>query len=541
MHDVYEQQMNGENKLSTHQVCCCLICWCQFFAIFFRCISANTLCCSYPYTYTTTFVSFTFHLVTIKVSVLLSSTMNPNFNDTIKMEATDEWQAHFGNGDVNFDVNFDAGHIFSEPLEGDPDETEIICVYMDIQLPIETLKVLLQEKTKKDLSDYDVWLQNVQMLEPFKTLVDQCVKGEGLVQVNAQILDGPKRINIADVVKPTEEVVNAMKNEQGVGLDSDIVMNDIEHGANSNDSSDAIAVSNRNAVVQSLNDNDEEVNQEFVNWVVDKKFLVVKKHQNIPDDPKNWSEDHVQIWLKWAVNQFVLRLQENDWRMTGKELCELSLHDFQKKIPRDPGNKFWTHLELLRKCQFIAIPGDPKSANEDDEEVTSIENVREKNAIFKRNAKVIGKTIKPAKAIGTIDSAIVETLSPSNQGNRTGNNGQIQLWQFLLEILTDKEHRNIIQWHGNQGEFKLVEPDRVAALWGNRKNKPTMNYEKLSRALRYYYDGDMISKVSGKRFVYKFICDLKQLTGYSAQQLSDLVNSVPRQPKARRYPESATN
>ncbi|XP_055309366.1 DNA-binding protein Ets97D-like [Sitodiplosis mosellana] len=289
-----------------------------------------------------------------------------------------------------------------------------------------------------------------------------------------------------------------MKNEPGIGLDSDIVMNDIEHGANSNDSSDAITVSNRNAVVQLLNDEDEEVNQEFVNWVVYKKFLVVKKHQNIPDDPKNWSEDHVQIWLKWAVNQFVLRLQENDWHMTGKELCELSLHDFQKKIPRDPGNKFWTHLELLRKCQFIAIPGDPKSTNEDDEEVTSIENVREKNAIFKRNAKV---------------------------------------GHFLLEILTDKEHRNIIQWHGNQGEFKLVEPDRVAALWRIRKNKPTMNYAKLSRAL---CDGDMISKVSGKQFVYKFICDLEQLTGYTPQQLSNFVNDVPGQPRARRYPKSAT-
>lgn len=47
-----------------------------------------------------------------------------------------------------------------------------------------------------------------------------------------------------------------------------------------------------------------------------------------------------------------------------------------------------------------------------------------------------------------------------------------------------------------EGEFKLIYPDIVARLWGIRKNKPTMNYEKLSRALRYYYDGDMIAKVS---------------------------------------------
>ena len=37
--------------------------------------------------------------------------------------------------------------------------------------------------------------------------------------------------------------------------------------------------------------------------------------------------------------------------------------------------------------------------------------------------------------------------------------------------------------------------------WGRTKNKPGINYEKQSRALRYYYDGDMIHKVHGKRFV----------------------------------------
>ncbi|EDV28418.1 uncharacterized protein TRIADDRAFT_17618, partial [Trichoplax adhaerens] len=104
-----------------------------------------------------------------------------------------------------------------------------------------------------------------------------------------------------------------------------------------------------------------------------------------------------------------------------------------------------------------------------------------------------------------------------------GNNGQIQLWQFLLELLTDKNHRQAIKWIGTEGDFKLVDPERVAYLWGQRKNKPAMNYEKLSRALRYYYDGDMIHKVHGKRFVYKFVCDLRSLIGYSAETLSKLV------------------
>lgn len=82
-----------------------------------------------------------------------------------------------------------------------------------------------------------------------------------------------------------------------------------------------------------------------------------------------------------------------------------------------------------------------------------------------------------------------------------GNNGQIQLWQFLLELLTDKYHRDVIQWVTDDGEFKLNNPEMVAQLWGQRKNKPTMTYEKLSRALRYYYDGDMISKVNVLNFL----------------------------------------
>lgn len=66
-----------------------------------------------------------------------------------------------------------------------------------------------------------------------------------------------------------------------------------------------------------------------------------------------------------------------------------------------------------------------------------------------------------------------------------GNNGQIQLWQFLLELLTDWQCLDVIQWVGEEGEFKLVNAEVVAQKWGARKNKASMNYEKLSRALRY--------------------------------------------------------
>ena len=65
--------------------------------------------------------------------------------------------------------------------------------------------------------------------------------------------------------------------------------------------------------------------------------------------------------------------------------------------------------------------------------------------------------------------------------------------------------RDIIVWEGDpvNGEFKLREPDEVAKLWGDKKSKKNMNYDKLSRALRLglrllslYYD-NFQSKLSG--------------------------------------------
>lgn len=62
---------------------------------------------------------------------------------------------------------------------------------------------------------------------------------------------------------------------------------------------------------------------------------------------------------------------------------------------------------------------------------------------------------------------------------------QIQLWHFILELLRKEEYHDVIAWQGDYGEFVIKDPDEVARLWGARKCKPQMNYDKLSRALRY--------------------------------------------------------
>ncbi|KAF3861051.1 hypothetical protein F7725_001306 [Dissostichus mawsoni] len=71
--------------------------------------------------------------------------------------------------------------------------------------------------------------------------------------------------------------------------------------------------------------------------------------------------------------------------------------------------------------------------------------------------------------------------------------------------MVSKRQRHLISWTSEDGEFKLLDAEEVARLWGLRKNKNNMNYDKLSRALRYYYDKNIIKKVSGQKFVYKFV------------------------------------
>jgi Ets-domain/Sterile alpha motif (SAM)/Pointed domain len=218
-----------------------------------------------------------------------------------------------------------------------------------------------------------------------------------------------------------------------------------------------------------------------IRWFVDSNFKQDQIRMQISENPEEWNRPHVHYWLKWAIRQFRIDcVKMQDWNMNGKELCAMTIQEFQRRVPNDPNDIFWTHLELLRKCKFVATIQKPPMVDD------PVPQVLEPQPTIHKKVYRVGDNLD-------------ETVQGNLIGNRTGNNGQIQLWQFLLELLTSKEHREYIQWSGNEGEFRLLNAEVVAQLWGERKHKTTMTYEKLSRALRYYYDGDMISKVNGKR------------------------------------------
>uniref|UniRef100_A0A8D0D8E9 GA-binding protein alpha chain n=1 Tax=Sander lucioperca TaxID=283035 RepID=A0A8D0D8E9_SANLU len=364
--------------------------------------------------------------------------------------------------------------------------SDLIQQDIDINEPIGNLKKLLEPRIQMSLDAYEICLQDIQ-LHPDHSLFDQGVKTDGTVQLSLQIITKPgeEKLNILEIVKPVE-TVEVVIDPDAAGEEGGLV----EEGQ-------LIAVER-----SGLSD---ETSEQVTRWAA--ALEGYRKEQvrlGIPYDPVLWSADQVIHWAVWVMKEFNIdEMEIGSIHIPGRDLCSFSQEEFLQKVPN--GEILWSHLELLRKSVHI-IPTQVSTP-------TAIK-------VLKQNR-------------GPRTPRISGGEERSSPGNRTGNNGQIQLWQFLLELLTDKDARDCICWVGEEGEFKLNQPELVAQKWGQRKNKPTMNYEKLSRALRYYYDGDMISKVQGKRFVYKFVCDLRTLIGYSAAELNNLVTECEQKKLAR--------
>ncbi|NWI41604.1 GABPA protein, partial [Picathartes gymnocephalus] len=383
---------------------------------------------------------------------------------------------------------------------------EFVSQAIDISEPIGNLKKLLEPRLQCSLDAHEICLQDIQ-LDPDRSLFDQGVKTDGTVQLSVQVISRQgiePKLNILEIVKPVETVE--------VVIDPDAHHGEAE--AHLVEEAQVITLDGTKHIATISDETSEQVTR----WAAALEgYRKEQERLGIPYDPVQWSTDQVLHWVVWVMKEFSMTdVDLNALSIPGRELCSLTQEDFFLRVPR--GEILWSHLELLRKCMadffFVAVQIIPASVQPATPTTIKVINSSAKAAKVQRAPRISGE-------------------DRSSPGNRTGNNGQIQLWQFLLELLTDKDARDCISWVGDEGEFKLNQPELVAQKWGQRKNKPTMNYEKLSRALRYYYDGDMICKVQGKRFVYKFVCDLKTLIGYSAAELNRLVTECEQKKLAK--------
>ncbi|CAB1328965.1 unnamed protein product [Coregonus sp. 'balchen'] len=337
---------------------------------------------------------------------------------------------------------------------------------IDINEPIGNLKKLLEPRIQMSLDGYEICLQDIQ-LHPDHSLFDQGVKTDGTVQLSLQIITKPgeEKLNILEIVKPVETVEVVIDpdaaGEEGTLMEEGQLIA-VEHSSLSDDTSEQVT-----------------------RWAA--ALEGYRKEQvrlGIPYDPEQWTADQVIHWAVWVMKEFSIdEMEVGGIHIPGRNLCSFTQEEFLQRVPS--GEILWSHLELLRK---YVLASQDQSGQEATTTPTTIK-------VLKQNR-------------GPRTPRISGGEERSSPGNRTGNNGQIQLWQFLLELLTDKDARDCISWVGEEGEFKLNQPELVAQKWGQRKNKPTMNYEKLSRALR-------------------------TLIGYSAAELNNLVTECEQKKLAR--------
>ncbi|XP_061632921.1 fli-1 proto-oncogene, ETS transcription factor-related sequence isoform X3 [Phyllopteryx taeniolatus] len=248
-----------------------------------------------------------------------------------------------------------------------------------------------------------------------------------------------------------------------------------------------------------------------------------EKRVIVPADPEVWTQDHVRQWLDWAIKEYVL--EEVDvmlfQALDGKALCKLTKEDMMHLTSAYNADILLSHLNYLRQSSPTFSYSSNASTNTPQppppqprlqvKTESSFDEIGRRNSWTTNSMTVVPKgstmehqhsrVTEPAPRIGQDP---YQTLGPISSRLANPGSGQIQLWQFLLELLSDSNNASIITWEGTNGEFKMTDPDEVAKRWGERKSKPNMNYDKLSRALRYYYDKNIMTKVHGKRYAYKF-------------------------------------
>lgn len=195
---------------------------------------------------------------------------------------------------------------------------------------------------------YSYYLLDFQ-LEPHKNLVDQCVKGEGLVQINAQVRTNSRRINIVDVLKPTDDALaeisqmmkkaphlvetdeasdseshlpDAATEAAGAAIEKELntttmFVNPNEDSSMENDNQATNMVPARKQSVEVMDEDDDDSNSGPAEpakpqWIIDSQFRKDQTRLKISDDPREWTIAQVKHWLQWAVRQFNLVRTDNE-------------------------------------------------------------------------------------------------------------------------------------------------------------------------------------------------------------------------------------
>ncbi|XP_077372082.1 ETS homologous factor isoform X3 [Festucalex cinctus] len=218
--------------------------------------------------------------------------------------------------------------------------------------------------------------------------------------------------------------------------------------------------------------------------------------------PQFWSKYQVWEWLQQVmdINQIdASNIPFQNFDMDGHQLCKLTYQDFVHAAGSLGPILFhsitqlkWAeyHVEISQldlKPEYISCPFSEVSKPQTDGHDLSSQ------------PHVPGVSPTPSgPEIKISDSRHRQAKKHNPRGTH--------LWEFIRDILLHPEcNPGLIKWEDRtEGVFRFLKSEEVAQLWGKKKNNSSMTYEKLSRAMRYYYKREILERVDGRRLVYKF-------------------------------------
>ncbi|KAI4462544.1 ets [Holotrichia oblita] len=205
---------------------------------------------------------------------------------------------------------------------------------------------------------------------------------------------------------------------------------------------------------------------------------------NISPDASQWTSANVWSWLQWTCRELSLpALSQEQWDLNGASLLSMTEDDFTKRAPQG-GSMIYAQLEIWK----AACMDESRSMQWMPETTSSNASSGDMSDDEEEESSTSAVETKP-------------TTSRSTGGSH------IHLWQFLKELLASPQiHGSCIRWlDRTNGVFKIEDSVKVARLWGKRKNRPAMNYDKLSRSIRQYYKKGIMKKTErSQRLVYQF-------------------------------------
>ncbi|XP_041365908.1 SAM pointed domain-containing Ets transcription factor-like [Gigantopelta aegis] len=269
---------------------------------------------------------------------------------------------------------------------------------------------------------------------------------------------------------------------------------------------------------------------EHVNWTTMTSELIKQMRDieadcralSISMDPMKWTTDDVSKWItRKCIKNNITDINLDLFHMSGVELCQMSEVNFRCRCPTR-GSELFSELEVwknawsLNEIQVARVKPLPQPVVYDTSrspspecntgpspspgDYTSSSQSSGCGSVYSMPLSPPSPSSPPLKCIKQ-ENGVTETL-PHIHHKQT-----IHLWQFLKELLLKPESfSHCIKWlDRSRGIFKIEDSGKVAKEWGMRKNRPAMNYDKLSRSIRQYYKKGIIRKTEhSKRLVYQF-------------------------------------